>query len=53
MTQKNVPIVATFVLGLFGLFGIEASEEQVLAVINGALMLGTAVWAIWVQNREK
>ena len=50
--KQHVPIVTTFVLGLFGLLGIEADEQAVLALVNGLLMAGAAVWAIWQANQK-
>jgi len=51
--SKNTPVISTFLLGLFGIFGIDASEEQILAVINGLLMAGTAIWAIYNANKPQ
>lgn len=49
--KQNTPIIATVILGLFGLFGIDADQQTVLALITGLTMAGTAAWSIFQANK--
>lgn len=50
--MKNIlPIASTVIVGFFGIFGIDADEQTVLALITGLVMSGTAIWTIVQANR--
>ena len=50
--KDSLPILTILGAGLFGLFGIEASEEQIAALITGLVMAGASVWAIYKANKK-
>ena len=51
--MKNIlPVASTLLVGLFGIFGVDADEQTILALITGLFMAGTATWTIIQANRK-
>ena len=49
--KNNLAVAATFLVGIFGIFGIDADEQTVLALITGLVMAGTALYTIIQKNK--
>ena len=50
--KNNIAIAGSLLVGLFGLFGIDADEQTVLALVTGLVMAGGAIYTIINNNRN-